>query len=142
MSKARVSVALFLATAVFFVFPSSARAGDQEVQELKRQIKILSDRVDQLEHEKGAPATTAPAPVTRAPAVAPATAGTLTAATEMMGGESPIASRGSMNDQQEAAPRPGDLTLDPKYRGFSPIPNTNTIRRSSSISTRWTGRTA
>jgi hypothetical protein len=29
-----------------------------------------------------------------------------------------------MNDQQEAAPRPGDLTLDPKYRGFVPIPNT------------------
>jgi DcaP outer membrane protein len=29
-----------------------------------------------------------------------------------------------MDDQQEAAPRPNDLTLDPKYRGFVPIPNT------------------
>ena len=29
-----------------------------------------------------------------------------------------------MDDQQVAAPRPNDLTLDPKYRGFAPIPNT------------------
>ncbi len=29
-----------------------------------------------------------------------------------------------MDDQQEAALRPNDLTLDPKYRGFVPIPNT------------------
>jgi hypothetical protein len=29
-----------------------------------------------------------------------------------------------MDDQQESAPRPNDLTLDPKYRSFVPIPNT------------------
>ncbi len=29
-----------------------------------------------------------------------------------------------MNDQQEAAPRLNDLTLDPKFYGFIPIPNT------------------
>jgi hypothetical protein len=29
-----------------------------------------------------------------------------------------------MNDQQEAAPRLNDLTLDPKYHGFIPVPNT------------------
>jgi hypothetical protein len=29
-----------------------------------------------------------------------------------------------MNDQQEAAPRLNDLTLDPKYYGFVPVPNT------------------
>ena len=29
-----------------------------------------------------------------------------------------------MNDQQEAASRPKDYTLDPKFQGFIPIPNT------------------
>lgn len=33
--------------------------------------------------------------------------------------------RPSFNDKQEAAPRPYDLTLDPSYRGFIPIPHTH-----------------
>jgi hypothetical protein len=37
---------------------------------------------------------------------------------------SQVTPRGALNDNQEAAPRPNDLTLDPKYRGFVPIPNT------------------
>jgi hypothetical protein len=38
--------------------------------------------------------------------------------------ESPVQPRGNLNDQQEGAPRPDGLTLDPKYKGFVPIPNT------------------
>jgi hypothetical protein len=37
---------------------------------------------------------------------------------------SQVKQRPAVNDQQEPAPRPNDLTLDPKYRGFVPIPNT------------------
>jgi hypothetical protein len=40
------------------------------------------------------------------------------------GRASEIKDRPAIDDQQEAAPRPNDLTLDPKYRGFVPIPNT------------------
>ncbi len=40
------------------------------------------------------------------------------------GHSSEVAARPAMNDQQEAAPRPNDLTLDPAYRGFIPVPNT------------------
>jgi hypothetical protein len=43
---------------------------------------------------------------------------------QVEGHASPIAPRNSLNDQQEAAPRPNDLTLDPKYNGFIPVPNT------------------
>src|SRR5687767_15070836 len=39
-------------------------------------------------------------------------------------GLSQIVPHESMRDYQEAAQRPGSLTLDPKYRGFIPIPNT------------------
>jgi hypothetical protein len=34
-----------------------------------------------------------------------------------------------MRDEQEAAPRPGNLPLDPEYRGFIPIPNTPVLMR-------------
>ena len=50
---------------------------------------------------------------------------TFTAPTKpIVGHASPVADRDNMNDQQEAAPRLNDLTLDPKYRGFIPVPNT------------------
>jgi hypothetical protein len=35
-----------------------------------------------------------------------------------------IISRHNLNDYQEGAPRPKDHTLDPKYLGFFPVPNT------------------
>jgi lipid-binding SYLF domain-containing protein len=41
---------------------------------------------------------------------------------------SQITHRDAMNDQQEPAPRPNGLTLDPTYRGFTPISNTGFTR--------------
>jgi len=46
------------------------------------------------------------------------------AAGQDIGKASEVTQRPAMNDQQEAAPRSKDHTLDPKYRGFFPIPNT------------------
>ncbi len=40
---------------------------------------------------------------------------------------SPVFYRQAFADHQMAAPRPGDLTLDPKYRGFIPIPHTTAL---------------
>lgn len=37
---------------------------------------------------------------------------------------SQVPPRETIKDYQEAAPRPNDLTLDPEYRGFIPVPNT------------------
>jgi hypothetical protein len=41
---------------------------------------------------------------------------------------SQVTHRPAMNDQQEAAPRPNDLTLDPAYRGFVPVPASSVER--------------
>ena len=38
--------------------------------------------------------------------------------------QSPIEPRYNFREEQEAAPRPGNVTLDPKYTGFMLIPNT------------------
>ena len=117
------------AAAAMMSWPSGALADDSEVPELKRQIKLLTDRVEQLERERAAPEAPAPAAVAPAKvAPAPPAAAVVTEAqpppAELVGNASPVTPRGAMNDQQEAAPRPNDLTLDPKYRGFLHIPNT------------------
>src|SRR4051812_20235640 len=39
-------------------------------------------------------------------------------------GESQIIPHESLRDYQEAAQRPSKIALDPKYKGFIPIPNT------------------
>ena len=46
------------------------------------------------------------------------------AAGEDIGHKSPVTYRGALDDKQEAASRPKDYTLDPKFQGFIPIPNT------------------
>ena len=46
-----------------------------------------------------------------------------------MGPLSPVFYRQAFVDNQEAAPRPDDLTLDPQYRGFIPIPHTPAMIR-------------
>lgn len=45
-------------------------------------------------------------------------------AAQPTGNVSPVIDRSTLTDNQAAAPRPDDLTLDPQYRGFIPIPNT------------------
>jgi hypothetical protein len=46
-----------------------------------------------------------------------------------IGHQSAVPYRATLKDEQEAAPRPGDLTMDPKYRGYMPIPNTPVLIR-------------
>lgn len=134
----RTMLVTAVALAGCLVFAGTAHAAsDQEIQELKEQIQVLMDRVNELERSRAADAPAAPAPATVA---APADTGEATAevpgpavvpaadsgedAEVISGRASPIESRGSFNDQQQAAPRPDDLTLDPKYTGFLPVPNT------------------
>jgi hypothetical protein len=46
---------------------------------------------------------------------------------QITGTPSQVTERDALNDQQVEAPRPGNVTLDPSYRGFFPIPNTPVI---------------
>ena len=117
--RAIVGVAIFLAPG----FDGAARAESQrtEIEELKKAVESLqntvdrqNDRIRELEEGRAQPA--AP-PAVQAPA----------AVAEMTGPASPVTERGAFNDQQQAAPRPDDLTLDPKFRGFLRIPNTQVL---------------
>jgi len=103
---------------------------EQSIQELKRRIRDL---------ESGA-RTAAPAPTPTAIPAPPPAASTVAKTGEApspaedmearlraqgaFGHPSPVTYRGNLDDRQTAAPRPGDYTFDPQYRGFIPIPNT------------------
>ena len=116
-----------------------ARAQNSDVEELKTQLKTMQKmmedmqkKIEQLEKEKAAqpppapPATNVPTAGQTALEKASPSVQTLERVAEGqdVGHMSPVAPRNALNDQQEAAPRPDDLTLDPKYRGFIPVPNT------------------
>ena len=115
LSSVAIATACLFVLSVF-VPTHTARAADPEVEELKRQVDVLMKRVQELEKSKAHPAP--------APAAAPAPGPGPAQAPQSVGATSPVKPRGSFNDQQQAAPRPDDLTLDPKYRGFNQVPNT------------------
>lgn len=94
--------------------PAVAAAADQEIEALKAQIQVLMERVNELEKARSAPAPTAP-PADSHAAVTPP---------ESDAEASPVTARDAFNDQQQAAPRADDFTLDPKHRGFIGVPNT------------------
>jgi hypothetical protein len=99
--------------------PSLAWAGSQqeEIEKLKKAVESMQKTIDEQNkkiQEIGQKQVEAPpAPAQAAPAAA-----------EVTSPSSPVTERGAFNDQQQAAPRPDDLTLDPKYRGFMRLPNT------------------
>jgi len=125
--KSHISKILNLCIIFVFMVASAvtvqAASNDPELEQLKATINQMqktieqqNQRIEELEKAKAAPAPVVVQPVKE---VAPVP--------EIAGTPSPVAPRGALSDQQEAAPRLGDLTLDPKYHGFFHIPNTNVL---------------
>jgi hypothetical protein len=145
MINNKKSVAVTLAVFVFFLAVTPARASEMDelkatVQAMQKNMEEMQKKIAHLEQENrqykhqasvsraAPPANTTvttetssssapPAPGTQVVTIAPT-------AVTIQGRPSQIRDRPALDDQQEAAPRPNDLTLDPKYRGFVPIPNT------------------
>lgn len=131
----------------------STRVSATELDDLKAQMQLMQKSMEQMQQkiadlerenskQKQAQSTTRTKATTSAPAApaeGPAAAPPLMTAdgTEVVtiapsavtiqGRASEVRQRDAHNDQQEAVPRPNDLTLDPQYRGFVPIPNTPII---------------
>jgi hypothetical protein len=80
-------------------------AGADEIGDLKKEMQALQKKVEKLE--------SAPAAATVLPA----------------GTSSKVLDRYSLNDQQEAAARLDNLTIDPENRGFMRIPNSDVIMK-------------
>jgi hypothetical protein len=127
--------ALAAAIAVATLSAPAARAQTAEeykqlksmVEQMQKTIEAQNARIADLEKSKtvstpvmpGLSATTSPSVRT----VEKVAAG------EKVAEQSPITYRGALNDQQEAASRPKDFTLDPKFQGFIPVPNTPVLMK-------------
>jgi hypothetical protein len=136
-----------LVAALAFLTPASA----SELEELKAQMEQMQQQMQQMQKkiarleqenaeqrkqpsgkEMAGPPAAAAAQSPENPPPGGTTSGSQTVtiaptAVTVEGQASQIRDRAAMNDQQQAAPRPNDLTLDPKYRGFVPIPNTEVL---------------
>ena len=101
------------------------------VEQMQKTIDAQNARIAELEKSRaGQPATNPPAavaPVATAAASPPVRTLDKVAAGQDAGSPSPVTYRDAMNDHQTGAPRPGSQTLDTKYTGFFPIPNTSVI---------------
>ena len=126
----KTTKSLMIVTALLAAGSIPVSAQNSELDQLKETVKSMEQTMEQmkqkiadLERQK------APAPtVTKTNAIEAKSLSyqTLEKAAEgqPIGEKSPVTDRGAMNDQQEAASRPKDYTLDPTYRGFIPVPNT------------------
>ena len=127
--KQKTIVSLIVATAVFAIGRMEALAQNSDIEQLKqtmqsmeKTIQEMKRKIADLEKEKAAPArATATNVVAASPSMQTIEK---VAAGQPVGEKSPITYRGALNDQQEAASRPKDFTLDPTYHGFIPVPNT------------------
>ena len=131
-------IAATLVLAVYLTAPAGASELDElraTVQSMQKSMEQMQKKIADLEQEnqkhkqkeqsvvaRGAPSAPAQEPATGS--VSDQTVTIAPTAVTIEGRASEIKDRPAMDDQQEAAPRPNDLTLDPKYRGFVPIPNT------------------
>jgi hypothetical protein len=136
-NKIKLSKALLLTTAcVMAAGVAPAQSNDAaELEQLKAAMKEMQknmdqmqQKIDKLEQEKAAAETVVGQSNTVLEAASPSVKTLEKAANgQDIGTASPVQDRESLNDQQQAASRPNDTTLDPKYRGFWPIPNTPMI---------------
>ena len=141
------SLVVRIAVLVSLVTPVAVRADEldelkAQMQSMQKTMEQMQKKITQLEEEnhrqkqqqaavaktaKVAPSPSAPAegpPVPMVDANGNQLVTLAPTAVTVAGHPSEVTQRPAFNDQQEAAPRPRDLTLDPQYRGFIPIPNT------------------
>jgi hypothetical protein len=128
----RKIASLTFAAALLTAGTTTTPAQNSELDQLKSTIKAMEQTIEQMKQKiadlekRPTPAAAAPMAGTNALEAASPSIQTLEklAAGKMVASQSPITYRGALNDQQEAASRPKDFTLDPKFRGFIPVPNT------------------
>jgi hypothetical protein len=133
--KLKTTKTLIIAGALLVAGSVPAPAQNSELDQLKEQMKAMEQTIEQmkqkiadLEKQKAqAPAVTG----TNALEAKSASIQDLEKISEgkTIGEKSPVAYRGALNDQQEAATRPKDFTLDPTYQGFIPVPNTPVLMK-------------
>jgi hypothetical protein len=136
MKKLKCSTLLAPALIAVVAGSASAQTSDLDqlkatVQQLQRTIQEQNARIAELERAKGItpPATAATPAVPAVPADKDKSLAQITTEAPPAGQATPVPYRQTLKDEQEAAPRAGDLIMDPKYQGYMHVPNTPVIIR-------------
>jgi hypothetical protein len=134
LNKTRRALALTAGVAMLAAPAGYAQTADEfqqlkaAVQQMQKTIDGLNAKVAEMEKTKAAPPPPA-APAAPATNILAKTSQSMQTMEKIAEGQavsqaSQTDYRRTLNDQQEAAARPKDYTLDPQYRGFIPVPNT------------------
>jgi len=115
------SYAAIIALVAAGIITAPAQSADldqlkSDMQTMQKNMEAMQQKINELEKEKSAAATAGTNAVEGISFLPPTNS--------VIPHASAISDRNNINDQQEAAPRLDDLTLNPEYRGFIPIPNT------------------
>jgi hypothetical protein len=129
--KLLATIPLLIATAAGAQSPTIEQL-QSTVDNMQKTIQDLQQQIIELKKQQQmAPPPAAAAPPTmvtnKSMTLTPETVTFSQNVTQVTGRPSEVTWRNTLNDQQEGAPRANDLTLDPQYRGFIPIPNTPAI---------------
>lgn len=126
-TKAYVAIIAFIAAGIL----SAPAQSSSEIDQLKATLQAMQKTMDDMQKKIAELEATRTNSVQTTNALEQASPSYQTlekvAEGKNVGQSSPIADRQNLNDNQESAPRLGDQTLDPKYYGFFPIPNTPAI---------------
>jgi hypothetical protein len=128
-----ITVKTIIPAALLAVGAMNTPAQTPEIEDLKAKMKLMEQTMQEMKQRIAELETKQPAPPAAAPAATEPTFADVArvifspASTEIVGRASPVEDRGTLNNQQEAAQRPNDLTLDPQYRGYVPVPNTGVL---------------
>ena len=124
---------LALAMALAGTFPAWAQNSDldqlkETVKSMEQTIQEMKQKIADLEKQKAQapPATTGTNALGKSASMQNLEK---VAQGQTIGEKSPVTDRGALNDQQQAASRPKDYTLDPTYQGFIPVPNTPVLMK-------------
>ncbi|HSU53377.1 MAG TPA: hypothetical protein VLT36_04900, partial [Candidatus Dormibacteraeota bacterium] len=131
----KITRTILVSAALLVAGTFAAPAQDPELEQLKQTMKVMEQTIEQmkqkiadLERAKAQPAAVAPTNGLEATSPSIQTLEKV-AAGGTVSHQSQVEYRGAMNDQQEAASRPKDYTLDPTYHGFIPVPNTPVLMK-------------
>jgi hypothetical protein len=123
----RLIPALIVSITVALATPLMHAQNSEELQQLKKAVQEMQKTIDGLKSriaEMETNRVVAP-PVSAVEKNSPSIQTIEKIASgQAVAKQSPITYRGALNDQQEAASRPKDYTLDPTFQGFIPVPNT------------------
>src|SRR3954471_18702625 len=125
--------AFLLPAALLAAFTTAASAQTSDIEQLKSAVQQMQRTIDELNAKIAGLEKTSTASPPAPPAEKDKSLAEIVKESEQpstpVGTKAAVRYRQTLKDEQEAAPRAGDLIMDPKYQGYMHVPNTPVVIR-------------